>query len=56
LADKRNVEDSKTILARVQAARERQVESFLQIGLCLGIFPNASDDGVSHFSELGKNT
>ncbi len=28
LADKRNVEDSKTIRARVQAARERQLERF----------------------------
>ena len=56
LADKRNVEVSKTIRARVQATRERQVESSLQISLCLGIFPDASDDGVSHFSELGKNT
>jgi magnesium chelatase family protein len=28
LADKRNVEDSKTIRARVQAARERQLEGF----------------------------
>jgi Magnesium chelatase, subunit ChlI len=45
LADKRNVEDSKTIRARVQATRERQVESFLQISLCLGIFPDASYDG-----------
>ena len=28
LADKRNVEDSKTVRARVQAARERQLERF----------------------------
>jgi magnesium chelatase family protein len=28
LADKRNVEDSKTIRARVQEARERQLERF----------------------------
>jgi magnesium chelatase family protein len=28
MADKRNVEDSKTIRARVQAARERQLERF----------------------------
>ena len=28
LADKRNVEDSKTIRARVQAARERRLERF----------------------------
>jgi magnesium chelatase family protein len=28
LADKRNVKDSKTIRARVQAARERQLERF----------------------------
>jgi magnesium chelatase family protein len=28
LADKRNVEDSKTVKARVQAARERQLERF----------------------------
>jgi magnesium chelatase family protein len=28
LADKRNVEDSRTIRARVQAARERQLERF----------------------------
>jgi magnesium chelatase family protein len=28
LADKRNVEDSKTIRARVQAARERQLQRF----------------------------
>ncbi len=28
LTDKRNVEDSKTIRARVQAARERQLERF----------------------------
>jgi magnesium chelatase family protein len=28
LADKRNVEDSKAIRARVQAARERQLERF----------------------------
>jgi magnesium chelatase family protein len=28
LADKGNVEDSKTIRARVQAARERQLERF----------------------------
>ncbi len=56
LADKRSIEDSKTVRARVQATRERQVESVLQISLCLGICPDASDDGVSHFSELGKNT
>src|SRR5260221_285891 len=45
LADKRNIEDSKTVRARAQPTRERQVESFLQISLCLGIFPGASYDG-----------
>jgi hypothetical protein len=30
LADKRQVEDSKTIRARVQAARERQLERFIR--------------------------
>ncbi len=54
LADKRNVEDSKTMHARVQATRERQVESFLQIGLCLGIFPDASDDGGEPLLRAGK--
>ncbi len=28
LADKRHIEDSKTVRARVQAARERQLERF----------------------------
>src|SRR6202162_6535260 len=34
LADKRQVEDSKTIRARVQAARERQLERFKGTSLC----------------------
>jgi len=45
---------SKTIRARVQATRERQVEPFLQIGLCLGIFPDASDDGGEPLLRAGK--
>src|SRR5260221_1449055 len=54
LADKRNVEDSKTSRARVQATRERQVESFSQISLCLGIFPDASYDGGEPLLRAGK--
>ena len=54
LADKRQVEDSKTVRARVQAARERQVESPLQIGLCLRIFPGASYDGSEPLLRAGK--
>ncbi len=53
LADKRNIEDSKTIRARVQAARERQLERFAGTKLARTIADLAGSDMImaNHVAE-----